>query len=157
MAADECCPKFDPQPWEEKEIVWKDKLFVHDTVRSFFHIPLNMGQVVTRMCTPAQATGAVPEKDWLLLSEETSAWKSEQYLSVTKEVSGLDHVRISGTFFTRVFEGPYQNAKQWYGELVQLAKDRGAQPGRVFFFYTTCPKCAQKWGKNYVVGLVQIG
>jgi hypothetical protein len=26
----------------------------------------------------------------------------------------------------------------------------------VYFFYTTCPKCAEVYGKNYVVGVVEI-
>jgi hypothetical protein len=26
----------------------------------------------------------------------------------------------------------------------------------MYFFYTTCPKCAKKYGKNYVVILAQI-
>jgi hypothetical protein len=30
--AEECCPKFDPEPWQEKEIVWKDKNFIKETV-----------------------------------------------------------------------------------------------------------------------------
>ncbi len=28
--------------------------------------------------------------------------------------------------------------------------------GRNFNYYTTCPKCAKKYGKNYVVILAQV-
>jgi len=27
---------------------------------------------------------------------------------------------------------------------------------KLYFFYTTCPRCAQKYGKNYVVILAQV-
>jgi NMD protein affecting ribosome stability and mRNA decay len=27
--------------------------------------------------------------------------------------------------------------------------------GEMYFFYTTCPKCARKYGKNYVAILAQ--
>ncbi len=27
----QCCPKFEPEPWHDKEIKWKDKLFVKNT------------------------------------------------------------------------------------------------------------------------------
>ena len=27
---------------------------------------------------------------------------------------------------------------------------------RLFFYYTTCPRCAKQYGKNYVVGLAQV-
>jgi hypothetical protein len=36
----ECCPKFDPEPWQGKEVTWQDKLFIRDTVPQLFHIPL---------------------------------------------------------------------------------------------------------------------
>ena len=35
----QCCPKFDPEPWHDKEIIWKDKLFVKDTMPQFMHMP----------------------------------------------------------------------------------------------------------------------
>ena len=43
-----CCPRFDPEPWDEKEVTFDDKLFVKDHVTSFFHIPLNFGKVMVR-------------------------------------------------------------------------------------------------------------
>jgi len=51
MSADdvaECCPRFNPEPWDGKELCWKDKKFVKDRVRSFLHIPLNFGAVLKR-------------------------------------------------------------------------------------------------------------
>lgn len=33
-----CCEPFDPAPWQEKEIVWKDKIFVKDHVALFAQI-----------------------------------------------------------------------------------------------------------------------
>lgn len=35
---EECCPRFDPEPWDEKVIEWKDKKFVKDHVFTLFHI-----------------------------------------------------------------------------------------------------------------------
>ena len=31
-----CCPRFNPEAWDEKEVTWTEKLFVKDKVRSFF-------------------------------------------------------------------------------------------------------------------------
>lgn len=36
------------------------------------------------------------------------------------------------------------------------ARDAGHDPGPVWFYYTTCPKCAKAYGQNPVVGLVRI-
>ena len=43
-----CCPRFNPELWEDKEVSLKDKLFIKDHVRSFIHIPLNMGKVMVK-------------------------------------------------------------------------------------------------------------
>jgi len=43
-----CCPRFDPAPWNEKEITWQDRLFLKDRVRSIFHIPLNFDKLMVR-------------------------------------------------------------------------------------------------------------
>lgn len=154
---DECCPKFNPEPWEGKTLNWDNKLFVKDTVRSFMHVPLNMGKVITRMAKQVQAAEAAPaDEDFIILSDEVSPWKSDQYMSVTKEVEGLENVKLSGTYLTKVFEGHYKEMKNWHGEMMQYVKDQGKEVKKLYFFYTTCPKCAKKWGKNYVVALAQV-
>jgi len=43
---DECCPRFAPQPWDETEFTWNNRLFVKDRVTSCLHIPLNFGAVM---------------------------------------------------------------------------------------------------------------
>ena len=39
---------------------------------------------------------------------------------------------------------------------VQIGHQHDKPEGRVFFWYTTCPKCAKAYGENYVVGLAEI-
>ena len=68
-----CCPRFDPAPWDQKEVTFQDKLFVKDRVRSFLHIPLNFGPVMVRNLTQIQAAGALAPEP-LLLSDENSLW-----------------------------------------------------------------------------------
>ena len=33
---------------------------------------------------------------------------------------------------------------------------KGKALRKLYFYYTTCPKCAAKYGKNYVVLLAQV-
>jgi NMD protein affecting ribosome stability and mRNA decay len=33
---------------------------------------------------------------------------------------------------------------------------RGKELRKLYIFYTTCPKCARKYGKNYVAILAQV-
>jgi len=113
--AAECCPRFEPGPWDEAELDWKDKL-----------------------------------------SDENSLWGADVYISVGREVPGAENVAISGTFLSKVFEGPYQNVRKWIQEMNGFVASRGKQIKRLFCYYTTCPKCAKKYGKNYVVILVHV-
>ena len=64
--------------------------------------------------------------------------------------------RISGTFLTEVFEGPYKNIKTWVEQMQTFVKSRHKTAKKTYFFYTTCPRCAKHYGKNYTVLVAQI-
>lgn len=145
-----CCAPFDPEPWQDKEITWNDKLFVFDHVTSFFHIPLNMGQkIVKNLELIKKAQAESPHQ--LMLTDEKSSWGADIYIDVAKDVPGAKMAKISGTFLTKVFEGPYQNVGIWAKEMEKYVKDKGKEIEKIYFSYTTCPKCAKAYGKNYVV------
>ena len=150
-----CCPRFNPEPWEEKEITFKDKLFVKDSVRSFLHIPLNFGRVMTKNMVKIEAIGAMMP-DPLVLSDEKSMWKSDLYIAVSKEVPDAEMVRLSGTFLTKAFEGSYKDMSKWIKAMHQFVSSRGKETKKLYFFYTTCPKCAKVYGKNYTVLLAEV-
>lgn len=150
-----CCEPFDPEPWQEKEITWQDKIFVKDQVASFFHIPLNMGKKIIKNIELIQKADAKSPYQ-LMLTDEKSLWGSDIYIDVAKEVPGAQMAKISGTFLTKVFEGPYQNAGKWALEMKEYVKSRGKEMKKLYFSYTTCPNCAKAYGKNYVVLFAQI-
>jgi hypothetical protein len=152
---EECCPRFDPGPWDGKELVWEGKRFVKDRVRSVLHIPLNFGAVMKRNVLRIEAAGATPES-MVVLSDENSLWGADVYLSVTKDVPGAEMAEISGTFLSKVFEGPYRNVRSWIGEMKKEVQNKGRHLRKLYMFYTTCPTCARKYGKNYVVILAQV-
>jgi hypothetical protein len=152
---DECCPRFDPQPWDGKELRWQDKRFVKDRVRSILHIPLNFGAVMKRNVGQIEAADARPET-MAVLSDENSLWGADVYIEVTRDIPGAKMASISGTFLCKVFEGPYQNVRKWIEEMKAFVKSKGKSIRKLYFFYTTCPKCAKKYGKNYVAILAQI-
>jgi len=63
---------------------------------------------------------------------------------------------LSGTFLTKVFEGPYQNVGEWAQEMKEYVESKGRKLKKLYFSYTTCPRCAKAYGKNYVVLFAQI-
>jgi hypothetical protein len=92
----------------------------------------------------------------VVLSDENSLWGADVYIGVSKEVLNAENVTISGTFLSKVFEGPYRDMRKWIDEAKGFVASRGREMQRLYFFYTTCPKCAKKYGKNYVVILAQV-
>ena len=150
-----CCPRFNPEPWDEKEVTFQDKLFIKDHVISFFHIPLNFGKVMTRNMERIKEAEALPPEP-LMLSDEKSLWGADVYIAVAREVPGAEMARISGTFLTKVFEGPYKNIRHWIQEMKAHVESKAKEMKKMYFFYTTCPKCAKFYGKNYIVILAEI-
>ncbi len=151
-----CCEPFNPEPWQEKKIVWKDKVFVKDHITSFMHIPLNMGNKITKNLGLIERVKAnAPHQ--LMLTDEKSLWGADIYIDVTKKVPGTQMATLSGTFLTKVFEGPYQNVGKWAQEMKEYIDTKDEVIKKLYFSYTTCPSCAKAYGKNYVILFAQVG
>lgn len=151
----ECCPKFNPDPWNDKEITWENRKFVTDRVRSFFHIPLNFASIMKKNVALIEAAGA-KSSEMIVLSDENSLWGADIYIGVTKDVPSVKMSTLSGAFLSKVFEGPYKNVGKWMNEMKEYIKSKGKDLKKLYCYYTTCPKCAKKYGENYVVLLAQI-
>ncbi len=155
----ECCPKFDPEPWDAKTNVWTNKLFIRDYLPQFLHMPLPsmMGKVIGRMWKKAQDAGAASEmKDFLLLAYDPSPWKSELYMNVTKEVPGAENVKLSGSFESKVYDGPFNNVPKYIKDFNKYLADNSKKAKKFYFYFTTCPKCAKKYGHNYIVAFAEV-
>lgn len=145
-----CCPPFEPESWDNKVFTWENKRFVKDSVFTIFYMPLNFGQVMKRLDRKVSAAGAtIP--DYLCLSDHTSKWNMDLYLAVDKDVESAENATLSGRFYTKVYEGPFRDTEKWCKDFEIKAKDKGFNIEKWYMWYTTCPKCAKKYGKNYVV------
>lgn len=147
---DICCPEFDPKPWDNQVVRWENKKFIKDHVCTIFHMPLNFGSVIRRMNRKVEISGAGVQ-DALCLSEHVSGWRMNLYLAVDNLVPGASNLTLSGNYFTRVYEGPFKDMSRWIADFREVARTRDLPLDKIFFWYTTCPKCARKYGKNYVV------
>ncbi len=145
-----CCPPFDPVKWDNKEFEWKNKMFVKDKVFTFFYMPVNFGSVIRRVNGKVEKAGAkIP--DWLCLSDHTSKWNMDIYLAVDKDISGAQNVRLSGKYFSKVYEGDFKETGKWCEDFKKISTDKQMDIKKMYMWYTTCPKCAKEYGKNYVV------
>lgn len=151
-----CCPRFDPTGWDGLELTFENKLFVRAVTHAIFHVPIDMGRVFPRVQAHLEAADAFDPADFFILSRDLGAWKSEHLFAAGAVVPDEEMVRLSGRYLTRVFEGPYEKAKDWYDEMKAEAVARGKPAGEVWFYYTTCPKCAKHYGHNYIVGFAEL-
>ncbi len=134
---------------------WTEKPFIKGKVCTLFFMPLNFGQVITKLNKKVDAAGAaVP--DWLCLSDHTSKWNMDILLAVDKQIPDAENLTISGKFYSRVYEGNFKDTGKWYADFKTKAVEKGLNIGKIYTWYTTCPKCAKRYGKNYVVIIANV-
>jgi hypothetical protein len=115
-----------------------------------------MGSMIKKTWKKIQDADAAPSDHYLILSTDPSPWRGEHYFEVTKEVPNAEMVTLSGNYLAKIFEGPYRDAGKWVKDMEHFVSSSGRQLRKLYFFYTTCPKCAKHFGKNYVVGFAEV-
>lgn len=150
-----CCPQFNPALWDDKILEWKDRRFIKDKVFTLFYMPVNFGAVMRRLDAHIRKAGA-EVLEGLALSEHTSRWNMDVYVAVDKEIPGATHDTLSGKFYSKVYEGPFRDTGKWSQHFAGLVRSKGHTVKKLYMWYTTCPKCARKYGKNYVALIAEI-
>ena len=150
-----CCPRFDPDQWHGKILDWGQKPFVRTRVWCFFFMPLTLGSAMRRLDEQIRQAGGT-FVDAMALSEHTSPFTMWQYLAVDRPLPGMDNVPFNGRYRVWVFEGPFEKTGDWMRQAETDSKAERQQITRWFMWYTTCPKCAKKYGKNYVAVFGQL-
>ena len=150
-----CCPEFDPAPWDDKMFEWHKKKFIVRRIRTFFYMPLNFATIMKRLDRKIKDCGAsIPDR--LCLSDHTSKWNMDVYVAVDKEVEKERIVELSGTYYSKVYEGHFKDTGKWCQDFESIIRSKEMKIKKWFMWYTTCPKCARKYGKNYVVIISQV-
>lgn len=90
------------------------------------------------------------------MSDHTSMWNMDIYLAVDKEIKGMQNLSMSGTFLSKVYEGDFKETEKWCNDFQLFAEEKRKKIKKMYMWYTTCPKCAKKYGKNYVVLIAEI-
>jgi len=156
----ECCPEFKPEKWDKKTLNWDNKKFIKDSIPTFFHMPFPpmIGKRITRMWKAVEevGAGALNREDTLILFRDPSAFRSEIYISVKKEVQSENNTVISGNFVSRVFDGGYNAIPKFIKVMNQYLAETGKKAKDYYVHYAYCPKCAKKFGHNYMILFAQI-
>ena len=101
----------------------------------------------------AQKAGAtIPDlTDALILFRDPSAFRSEIYYAVTKEVDGANNTTVSGSFVARVYDGPFNKVPVFIKEMEKYLKEKDMTARDYYVHYAYCPKCAKKYNHNYMI------
>ncbi|TGV04350.1 hydrolase [Flavivirga rizhaonensis] len=157
---EECCPEFHPEKWDNKTLNWNQKPFIKETIPTFFHMPLPkmIGKKVTKMMKLAENTNNIStdKLDVLLLFNDPSAFKSNMYLSVIGNVPNANNTTITGTFIGKVFDGTYNQIPKFIKQMNSYLKDHDKKTKDYYTHYAYCPKCARKFGHNYMILFAEI-
>lgn len=151
-----CCPQFNPGGWDDQVLHFDHKRFLRAVTHSVMHMPVDMGRVFTRVQKAIADADAQEPGQMIVISRELSPFKAEHFFAVDKPVPGEEMTALSGDWLTKVFEGSYSQMGAWADAMEQAARERGTPAKSVAFFYTTCPKCAKAYGRNYVIGLAEV-
>ncbi|MEK6152266.1 hydrolase [Flavobacteriaceae bacterium 3-367] len=155
-----CCPVFDLEKWNEKTFHWDHKKFLKATVPTFFHIPLSpmIGNRIKKLMKLAESSNVLPQnkEDVLLLFTDPHAFKSEIYLSVTADIPKARNAALSGTFLGKVFDGAYSDIPKFMRQMERFLEGKHEKAEKYYVHYAYCPKCAKKYGHNYMVLFAQV-
>jgi len=150
-----CCPRLDPSLWDDKVLEWNNKKFIKGKVFTLFYMPMNFGKVITKLINKTEKAKVNLDNN-LCLSDHTSKWNMDIYLAVDGEVPDTLNITLSGKFLSKAYEGNFKDTDKWCNDFKDYAKSKNFEIKKWYMWYTTCPKCAKKYGKNYTVIFGQI-
>ena len=128
-----CCKRFNPAPWQDKTIKWKNKLFLKGSLICFFYMPLGFDKFMRQSTERIAQSGALA-KTPILLYDARSPFGADVYIAIEKEVPGSPTERISGTFLSKVFEGGFEKSGEWTGEMKKFVASKGKKLRKLYFF-----------------------
>lgn len=152
---DQCCSEFKPELWDEKILEWNKKLFVKTNVCTLFYIPLNFGRKMTKL-VKLYEQNKVQFTDEMCITKHLSPWKMDLFLGADKALPGYESLEFTGKYFFKVYEGSFNETGKWTKDFVKILSEKSLKHQDILYWYTTCPKCAKKYGKNYVVLIAKI-
>ena len=141
--------KFNAALWDENIFEWKRKNLSKTRYLQFF-TPEIFGSVLKKPDKQIRNKNAViPDNTGI--SDHTLKLNMDIYIAVDKEIPGGQNTTMSGTFVSKFTKDHPVIPKSGTKISLRVAKLRDIKTDKIFMWFTTCPKCAKKYGKNYVV------
>jgi hypothetical protein len=138
---------------------WENKMFIRGTIPQFLHYPFPgmVRRIMKKLWNQATEAGAEPEREeFLMLAYDLSPWTCEFYMPVKQFVPGADNVNLSGTYFTKVFDGPFSLVPQYINEMDIFLAQKDMLAKKYYIYSAACPLCERKYSVNSIVAFAEI-
>ena len=80
------------------------------------------GAVISGLMKEMEKAG-IESKDMMCLSDHTSKWNMDIYVSVDEKVEGAENVVLNGKFLSKVYEGNFKNTDKWCEDYKKYGKN----------------------------------
>jgi hypothetical protein len=92
----------------------------------------------------------------MYISDHTSKWNMDIYLAADKKIPDTETITLNGKFLSKVYERSFKDTAKWCKDFEANAQSLNFKIKKWYMWYTICPNCAKKYGKNYVVIISEI-
>ena len=90
-----CCPRFKPEGWDGQALHFEQKPFARVKTKSFFYVPLDMGQVFGEAQKKIDAAQASAGDQFMVLSRDLSPWSAEHLFALKQVAPSLEETRLT--------------------------------------------------------------
>jgi hypothetical protein len=144
------CPRLDPQQWDGRFWEWREKPFYRATYWCVLGIPLNLDSVVEKAMTDIRGYGLTADP-LIILSRDETMFHSSLLIAINKETDQLPVETISGSFYSRLYEGRYADKRRHNEDIKADLRERELTAKELYHYHATCPACVQERGSAQTV------
>ncbi|MBD3387708.1 MAG: hypothetical protein GF416_01555 [Candidatus Altiarchaeales archaeon] len=150
-----CCSRLNPLHWDMVFWDWDRKPFYNVVYWSIMHIPLNMNSAMEKAAREIREHGLEDENP-IMLSRGEVMFQSSLLISIKEYTDELPVETLTGRYYTRLFEGRYNDKGRYVKETRSDLEGRGLKAREFMFYYPTCPACFQKTKKAQMVVFAEL-
>lgn len=143
------CPRIVDARWEDREHRWNKSFFTVSSP-SFFSVPIRLSRDIGKVINRAREEGfEIVEAPRMLISRY-ALFRGE--ISVEVVATNGEHPSLrrfeNASFYSQIFRGHWRDLGSGVRRLVMTL---GRRPRNIYFWYTSCPICAEEQGYKTVI------
>jgi hypothetical protein len=143
------CPRIVDEDWQDCEHVW-NKVFYSVRSPHLFSVPIRLGRDIGRVTNSAREEGfEIVDSPRMLLSRY-ALFRGEVLVEVVDRQGDHPTLRrfVGARLYSQVHYGHWRDLGAGVRRLIATL---GMRPKRIYFWYVTCPLCADERGQKTVI------